>query len=95
MSIGKVTTKSQVTIPKEIAKEINLKAGDHIVFEVMNGGIFIKPVVMVPKDQSWFFTKEWQKAEREADEDLKTGRYTEAKTVDEALAHLDSLKGGE
>ena len=36
MSIGKVATKSQVTIPKEIAKAVNLKASDHIEFEVVN-----------------------------------------------------------
>lgn len=95
MNIGKVTTKSQVTIPKEIAKKVNLKAGDHIVFEIMNGGIFIKPVVIVPKDQSWFFTKEWQESEREADKDLKTGRYTEANSLEEALLHLNKLKDGE
>lgn len=46
MSIGKVTSKSQITIPKEIVKAINLKAGDYIEFEVANCGIFIKPVTV-------------------------------------------------
>lgn len=91
MSIGKITSKSQVTIPKEIAKAVNLKAGDHIVFEVVNGGILIKPVAVIPKDQLWFYSKEWQEAEKEADEDFKSGRYIEVSTVNEALEHLDSL----
>jgi len=93
MQLGKITSKSQVTIPKEVAKAVNLQAGDHIEFKIIDGGILLKPVKVVPKDQAWFWNKEWQEAEREAEEDLKSGRYMEVSTVEGALLHLDSLKG--
>ncbi len=31
--------------------------------------------IEVDKDQLWYWTKEWQEKEREADEDLRAGRY--------------------
>ncbi|MCL5746959.1 MAG: hypothetical protein M1277_01610 [Patescibacteria group bacterium] len=34
----------------------------------------------------------WKKAEREADEDIKAGRYTTLKTEEELQSFLDSLK---
>jgi len=29
---------------------------------------------IIPRDQLWFWTKEWQKREKEAEEDIKAGR---------------------
>jgi antitoxin MazE len=89
MNIGKVTSKSQITIPKEIAKAINLKAGDYIEFEVANGGIFIKPVTIIPKDQTWFWTKKWQEGEKQADDDIKVGRVKSFNSVEELMADLN------
>lgn len=40
-------------------------------------------------DQAWFWTKEWQAGEREADEDIRLGRYTEYATIEEFIASLD------
>ena len=39
-------------------------------------------------DQSYFWTKEWQEAEAEADEDIKNGRVTRYSTVEELIADL-------
>jgi hypothetical protein len=32
---------------------------------------------VVPKDDAWFYTKEWQKGEAQADKDIKKGDVTE------------------
>ena len=46
----------------------------------------------IDKDQLWFWTKEWQKKEREADEDIRKGRvsgpYGTKKELRMALAKL-------
>lgn len=42
----------------------------------------------VPKDQEWFWTEEWQKGEREVNEELKAGHYKEFDSVEEFLADL-------
>jgi hypothetical protein len=43
----------------------------------------------VPKDQEWFWSAEWQKGEREVDEDLKAGRYKTFDSVEKLLAYLN------
>jgi AbrB family looped-hinge helix DNA binding protein len=38
----KLTQKSQVTIPKEIRKELGLKPGDEVIFEEKNGMVLLR-----------------------------------------------------
>ena len=87
-TIGKVTSKSQITIPKELARKINLKAGDHIEFEIKDGGIFLKPMLLINKDQAWFWTEGWQRAEREVDEEKKEGKIKTVNSIDELMRDL-------
>ncbi len=42
-------------------------------------------------DQAWFWTEGWQKMEREADEDLKAGRYDEFESMDDFISDLKRL----
>ena len=45
----------------------------------------------VPKDQEWFWSEEWQKGEREANEDMEAGRITGPfDNVEELIADLNS-----
>lgn len=43
----------------------------------------------IDSEQAWFWTREWQEREREADDDLAAGRVTRYETDDEFLAALD------
>ena len=51
------------------------------------GVVRVKPK-HTPKDQAWFWTKEWQKGEREVDEALARGEYKSFDSIDELLADL-------
>ena len=42
------------------------------------------------KDQSWFWTEEWQERYREAKTDLAEGRFREFDEVEDLLAELKS-----
>jgi hypothetical protein len=42
----------------------------------------------VPNDQRWFWSKEWQAMEREADEDIKAGRVKRFDNVEDLIADL-------
>lgn len=57
--------RSQIINPKSIIETLGLKEGDNLNIEIENGKIIVKPVVMVPKDQAWFWTDGWQLAEKE------------------------------
>jgi len=86
--ISQMRDRSQITIPVEIMKQLNLKTGDNIDISLEDGAIVIKPVVIVPKDQAWFWSKEWQKEEKEADEDIKTGRVRSADSLEDLMGKL-------
>jgi hypothetical protein len=43
----------------------------------------------IDPEQAWFWTREWQEHEREADEDLAAGRATRFESDEDVLAELD------
>ena len=42
IELGKITSKGQITIPKEIRDTLGVSTGDKILFEKRNGDIVIK-----------------------------------------------------
>ena len=44
MLTGKLSAKSQVTIPKEVRDRIGLKPGDVVVYEIRNGVVMLKRI---------------------------------------------------
>ena len=82
-AISKVTRSYQVTIPAEIRKKANITIGTILGFEITEDGILIKPQKIVPTNQEWFFSSQWQAGEQEAEDDIKAGRVSEPMTVDE------------
>jgi AbrB family looped-hinge helix DNA binding protein len=73
MTLAKVRGRYQITLPTTIRKKFNIVAGDFIDIEERPGGFFLKPVKMISHDQEYFYTKEWQANEAEADEDIRNG----------------------
>jgi hypothetical protein len=47
------------------------------------------PKKLADKSQAYFWTRKWQEAEREADEDIKAGRVKAFDSVDELIKDLD------
>jgi len=43
----------------------------------------------IDPEQAWFWTREWQQREREADKDLASGRVTRFESDEDFLAALD------
>lgn len=90
-TITKIGPKHQVTIPKKIFEELNLEVGDYLEVNTEKDHISMIPKKLVPKDQAWFWTPEWQKKEREADEDIKAGRVSGPfHSANELIKHLKS-----
>ena len=86
----RIGAKNQITIPPRISKVLRLKKGDQILLCLVGRRVNLIPLSLVPKDQLWFWTPEWQKKEREADEDIARGRVKESTSVDELLKDLKS-----
>lgn len=79
----------QITLPAAIRKRLHLNIGDILETELKDDKIIIIPKKTIDAEQSWFWTKEWQEAEKEAEADLKSGRAKKFKTVEELIKGLD------
>ena len=85
-----VRKNGQITIPASIRKKARLEEGDILEAEFRDDEIILRPQKLIDAGQAWFWTEEWQKGEREADEDIKAGRVKEFATVEEAIEFLHS-----
>ena len=79
----------QITLPSSIRKSLGLRVGDMIETTIKKGRIIITPKKAVDAEQAWFWTKEWQEAEREADKDLRSGKVKKFKSVEDLIKDLD------
>ena len=80
----------QIALPKEIIETLHLRVNDYLDIKIENNKVIIEPQVVIPKDQAYFYTSEWQKEEMKADEDIKTGRVSKTKHIKELFKKLDS-----
>jgi len=75
----------------QIAKDVNLHEGDHILIEQRDGGIFLRPVDWVDKNQKYFWTKEWQEKMRRSQDALDNGDYKTFDNMEDAIKDLEAL----
>ena len=88
--ITQLRRRSQVTLPSEVIKKMKLQEGDNLDIAIEDDRIIIKPVLVISRSQSWFWTKEWQEMEKEADKDIKLGKIHKARNVRELIKKLES-----
>lgn len=79
----------QVALPREIAKALCLHINDYLDIKVKDNVIVIEPQLIIPKEQAYFYTSEWQKEEAEAHHDIKKHRVTKTKNLKELFKELD------
>jgi len=78
----------QLTLPAELRKRVRARAGDVFVADVEDDAIVLRRKHLVDASQAYFWTKEWQKAEREASADVKAGRVKRFRKVADLIADL-------
>ncbi len=84
----KVREKYQVTIPQEVRGKIPLKVGERVEVTARGTEIIIRPIVEIPRDQAWFWSKEWQEQIAQSIKDLERGKMKVFKSVKEARKHF-------
>jgi hypothetical protein len=63
--------------------------GDFLEVDVTEEGLLLVPKKLISKDQVWFWTKEWQQKEKEADEAIAKGQVSGPfKSAPELIRHL-------
>ncbi len=73
----------------QFSKILDLHEGDHVMLEVKDGGLFIKPVAWHDKSQEYFWSEAWQHQMQDSVEDIKNGRYKELNNPDDLFKELD------
>ena len=85
---SKVTRHGQITLPAAVRKKLGIAEGDLIEVMVEGDRAMLLPKKLIDKSQAYFWTKEWQQAEREASEDIKAGRVKTFDTAEELIKDL-------
>jgi AbrB family looped-hinge helix DNA binding protein len=97
MELVKVKRNYQITIPQSLRKIVRLSVGDYVEVDIQNDTLVIRPVKVIHPDQEYFFTKEWQEKEAEADKDLIEGKVvgpfknTDFQEIQEALQEAEKI----
>ncbi|HKZ50831.1 MAG TPA: AbrB/MazE/SpoVT family DNA-binding domain-containing protein [Dehalococcoidia bacterium] len=73
MPTTRIGPKHQITIPREAFDRLGLQPGDHLEVQVRGGALYLVPQKLIPRDQAWFWSREWQQREQEADEAIDRG----------------------
>ncbi len=84
MAILELRKKAQVTIPYKLVKKLGLKLGDKLEVIEKDGGIFITPVVVYPKNEM----ERIEKLIRLAEEDRGRGYSKVYDNVNEAFKDM-------
>ena len=78
----------QIALPKEIIETLHLRVNDYLDITIENNKVIIEPQVVIPKDQAYFYTPEWQEGEIKASEDIQKGRVSKTKNIKELFIGL-------
>ncbi len=87
-----VQKRGVISLPAELRRRHRLdEPGSQVeISEREDGVIELRPHIAIPADQAWFWTEEWQKGEREVDEDIAAGRVKRFDSVEELFEDLDA-----
>ncbi len=90
MAVGRIEVRrrNQVTLPKSLTKSLSIQEGDILEYTIEDGKIIITPKTLVPKEQAWYWSKEWQAAEREVDKEVAEKGHGKEYSVDDLLKEL-------
>ncbi|MBW1717660.1 MAG: AbrB/MazE/SpoVT family DNA-binding domain-containing protein [Deltaproteobacteria bacterium] len=85
MELVRIKRHYQITLPAGLRKKLNIDIGDYVEVENKNGDIVMRPVKVVHPDQEYFYTREWQEGEAQADKDIARG---------DVVGPFDNIKDG-
>ncbi len=87
--VTKLRERSQVTLPSEIVRKLDLKIGDNLEIILEDDRIVIKPVLVIDRSQSWFWTSKWQNKEKEVEADIIADRVHKADGFKDLIEKLE------
>ena len=87
--LSKVTRNGQITLPATIRRKLGIEEGDVVEMSIEDEKVVLAPKKLVDKSQAYFWTKKWQDAEKQAEQDIESGRIKSFGSVDELADNLE------
>jgi len=90
-TVLQIRSNGQITLPTSVRRQARLKEGD--LLEVLveeDGSLRLVPKIAIDRSQAYFWTERWQRGERDAEADLRSGRFKQFNNIDELLRDLES-----
>ena len=87
--LRKLGKSNQIALPKKILNNLKLKENDYLDVYIEDNKIVLEPKILITKEQAYFYTQEWQIDEKNAEADLKKGRVTKTKDLEDLFQELD------
>lgn len=87
--LRKIGRNYQIAVPRELVRVLRLHVNDYVDIRVKENKLILEPQVLLPKDQAYFYTPEWQKEEKEARRDIEKGRVTKTKNLKQLFKELN------
>jgi len=79
----------QITLPSEVRRRMRASEGDVFVAEVRTPDeIVLRRKSLIDASQAYFWTDEWQRGEREAQEDIRRGRVKRFRSAKALISDL-------
>jgi AbrB family looped-hinge helix DNA binding protein len=89
-TVMKISPQGQIRIPKKVLDALKILPGDYVEMDIQSNHVILKPRKLIDPSQGWYWTKEWQKTETEADEQLEKGQCSPIfSTAEEGLKWLE------
>jgi hypothetical protein len=90
--IGNVVIQKRNLISLGLLKEYDIPVNDGDIFQVQldEGKVVLVPMKLIPADQAWFWSENWQEGEREAEADLVAERVASFDQAEDLIKDLDS-----
>lgn len=89
-TVMKISPQRQVRIPKKVLDALKLTPDDYVEIDIEMNHAVLKPRKLIDPTQEWYWTKEWQKSEKEVDKEIEKEECSPLfQTAEEALKWLD------
>jgi len=90
-----VQSRGTIALPADLRRRLHLdEPGAQVrIIEHEDGKLELQPLLSIPADQAWFWTERWQAMEREADEDIASGRVSRGMDIEEFVEYLRQAAG--
>jgi len=89
-SVVRVQRNKNITLPLWVMRRFQIDTGDFVRIQEAEEGVLLKPAKLVDPSQAYFWSKEWQAGEREAEGDLRRGRVKRFRSVKALMKDLRS-----